>query len=49
MQYLFVITYGRSGSTVLLNLLNAIEGYTIRGENCGIVSHLARTVSAAAP
>ena len=31
MQYLFVITYGRSGSTVLLNLLNAIEGYTIRG------------------
>ena len=45
MQYLFVITYGRSGSTVLLNLLNAIEGYTIRGENCGIVSHLAKTVS----
>lgn len=45
MQYLFVITYGRSGSTVLLNLLNAIDGYTIRGENSGVVNHLSRTVS----
>ncbi len=45
MQYLFVITYGRSGSTVLLNLLNAIDGYAIRGENSGIVNHLAKTVS----
>jgi hypothetical protein len=31
--YVFVITYGRSGSTLLQNLLNAIPGYQIRGEN----------------
>lgn len=31
--FVFVITYGRSGSTVLMNLLNAIDGYCIRGEN----------------
>lgn len=41
MQYLFVVTYGRSGSTVLMNLLNAIEGYCIRGENSGILGSLA--------
>lgn len=29
----FVVTYGRSGSTLLLGLLNAIPGYLIRGEN----------------
>lgn len=45
MQYLFVITYGRSGSTVLLNLLNAIEGYTLRGENNGIMTQLAKSAS----
>lgn len=31
--YLFVLTYGRSGSTLLAGLLNAIPGYRIRGEN----------------
>ncbi|MFC7494164.1 MULTISPECIES: sulfotransferase [unclassified Nocardioides] len=31
--YLFVMTYGRSGSTLLQGLLNAIPGYLIRGEN----------------
>lgn len=42
MKYLFVVTYGRSGSTVLLNLLNRIDGYCIRGENHGITNHLAQ-------
>ena len=32
-RYVFVVTYGRSGSTLLAGLLNAIPGYRIRGEN----------------
>jgi hypothetical protein len=35
MRYLFVITYGRSGSTMLQGVLNTIDGYCIRGENNG--------------
>lgn len=31
--HVFVVTYGRSGSTLLQNVLNAIPGYLIRGEN----------------
>ncbi len=30
---LLVVTYGRSGSTLLMGLLNSIDGYLIRGEN----------------
>lgn len=40
--YVFVVTYGRSGSTLLQNLLNALPGYCIRGENAGVLSHLAQ-------
>lgn len=40
--YVFIVTYGRSGSTLLQNLLNAIDGYCIRGENENILMHLAR-------
>ena len=36
--YIFVITYGRSGSTLLQGLLNAIPGYCIRGENNNVVN-----------
>ncbi|WP_328475929.1 sulfotransferase [Actinoplanes sp. NBC_00393] len=32
-SYVFVVTYGRSGSTLLMGILNAIPGYRIRGEN----------------
>lgn len=32
-QILFIVTYGRSGSTLLQGILNAIPGYLIRGEN----------------
>jgi hypothetical protein len=35
--YLFVITYGRSGSTLLQGILNTIPGYCIRGENNGVM------------
>ncbi len=38
--HLFVVTYGRSGSTLLLGVLNSIPGYLIRGENDGAVYRL---------
>lgn len=37
---LFVVTYGRSGSTLLQGLLNAIPGYRIYGENGGFLTKL---------
>ena len=40
--YVFIVTYGRSGSTLLQNVLNAIPGYLIRGENDNLLYHLAR-------
>lgn len=42
--FLFVVTYGRSGSTLLQNLLNAIPGYCIRGENAYSIYHLCRLI-----
>lgn len=41
--YVFVVTYGRSGSTVVQNLLNTLPGYCIRGENGNALSGLARS------
>ena len=38
--YLFVVTYGRSGSTLMQSVLNSIPGYLIRGENRGALRHL---------
>jgi hypothetical protein len=32
-ENVFVVTYGRSGSTLLAGLLNSLPGYLIRGEN----------------
>lgn len=46
--YLFVITYGRSGSTLLMGVLNSIPGYLIRGENRDVLRHLFAFHSAAA-
>ncbi len=37
---LFIITYGRSGSTLLQGLLNAIDGYRVYGENGGFLAKL---------
>jgi hypothetical protein len=37
---IFVVTYGRSGSTLLQGVLNGIPGFLIRGENKDIVGHL---------
>ncbi len=33
LRYLFIVTYGRSGSTLLQGILDSIPGYLIRGEN----------------
>lgn len=38
--YLFVVTYGRSGSTLLQGILNSIPGYLVRGENRQVMHHL---------
>jgi hypothetical protein len=42
--YVFVVTYGRSGSTLTQVLLNAIPGYCIRGENANATRHIAQMV-----
>ena len=40
LSYLFIVTYGRSGSTLLQGILSAIPGYLIRGENGGVLQQL---------
>lgn len=32
-RHVFIVTYGRSGSTLLMNIINSCEGCCIRGEN----------------
>ncbi len=38
--YVFVLTYGRSGSTLIQGILNSIPGYLIRGENRQMMRYL---------
>lgn len=45
---LFIVTYGRSGSTLLQNLLMTIPGCTIRGENLNLLEGLWRAERRAA-
>ncbi len=42
LSYLFVMTYGRSGSTLLQGILDSIPGYLIRGENRQVLLHVYR-------
>ena len=42
LDYVFIATYGRSGSTLLQGILNSTPGYLIRGENDGVLYHLFR-------
>lgn len=42
LSYLFIVTYGRSGSTLLQGILSSIPGYLIRGENGGVLTDLFR-------
>jgi len=39
-DYVFIVTYGRSGSTLLQGVLNSIPGYLVRGENAGTIEAL---------
>ncbi len=41
-NYVFVIAQGRSGSTLLLRILNSIDGYNICGENYGATKFLSQ-------
>ena len=46
MKHVFIVTYGRSGSTLLQRALNSVPGYTIRGENKNALFGLFRSVQA---
>ncbi|WP_287013550.1 sulfotransferase [Actibacterium sp.] len=39
-EYIFIITYARSGSTLLQSLINSADGVQIRGENNNALFHL---------
>jgi len=41
-ESLLIITYGRSGSTLLMGVLNSIEGVVVRGENYDFCFYLYR-------
>lgn len=47
MEYVFVVTYGRSGSTLVQGMLNAMPRTLVRGENGLYVQHLFRAWRAA--
>ena len=40
MRYTIVLSYPRSGSTVIQSLLNTVDGYCIRGEYMGAITSL---------
>lgn len=44
--HLFVVTYGRSGSTLLMGYLNRLPGVCVRGENNNALHHLYSSVRA---
>ncbi len=48
LSYIVILTYGRTGSTVLQGALNTVPGVSIRGENYGVVNHMAKLHAAAA-
>lgn len=47
MEYVFIVTYGRSGSTLVQGMLNAMPRTLVRGENGLYVQHLFRAWHAA--
>ncbi|CAB4703542.1 unannotated protein [freshwater metagenome] len=45
LQYVFVVTYGRSGSTLMQGVLNSIDGVLCRGENADLLRGLRDSVA----
>lgn len=45
-NHILIITYGRSGSTLLMSLLNTVDGVLIAGENFNLCLHLFRAYKA---
>lgn len=45
-NHILIITYGRSGSTLLMSLLNTVDGVLIAGENYNVCLHLFRAYKA---
>lgn len=45
-RYIFIITYARSGSTLIQSVLNSVDGVQIRGENNNVAYHLHRAIKA---
>ncbi|MFN3513530.1 MAG: sulfotransferase family protein [Phenylobacterium sp.] len=46
-QFVFIVTYGRSGSTLVQKLIGGLPGYHIRGENSDALRGLVRSYQAA--
>lgn len=46
-RFLFLLTYGRSGSTVVARLIGGHPGVVMRGENANMLFHLWKAVQAA--
>ncbi len=44
---IFVVTYGRTGSTLLMGILNTIRGARVTGENGNVLAHLFRAIQMA--
>jgi hypothetical protein len=45
-QFIMVVTYARSGSTLIQNLINSIDGFKIRGENHNALFYLYKSYKA---
>jgi len=46
-KFIFIITYGRSGSTVLTRILNLIKNSDIKGENYNTLYYIYKSIQAA--
>lgn len=47
-SYIFIVTYARSGSTLLQSLINAAPGVDIKGENTNALYHLYKSYASLA-